>query len=339
MNKPDCSIIIPAYNTEDTISRSIRSIFTDSGGDYRYEVLIVDDGSSDNTAQIVRDLSEEYPCIRLIQKENGGVSSARNMGLNAAQGHFVYLMDADDELIRPALDKIVRRAYSVGADMMIADYEQVKDDSGEAEYVAADLPANETLDEAFIRTKILPLFVDGDTRTLSSVWNKLYVRRLISDAGLTFNEGRTHGEDWEFNIQFLQKAKTIYYDNILLYRYENRGIPNLSKYKKSLAQGYAHSYRLLSDMIRTYSLDENDRLIQKKLENKIAYNFISVLKMDEVSFEEKKNLLRMEEAKAVFSDLADSDRDTLAALQLSRKDKAAFGLLSRGMLQLAVKLI
>ena len=66
MNKPDCSIIIPAYNTEDTISRSIRSIFTDSGGDYRYEVLIVDDGSSDNTAQIVRDLSEEYPCIRLI---------------------------------------------------------------------------------------------------------------------------------------------------------------------------------------------------------------------------------------------------------------------------------
>ena len=92
-------------------------------------------------------------------------------------------------------------------------------------------------------------------------------------------------------------------------------------------------------MIRTYSLDENDRLIQKKLENKIAYNFISVLKMDEVSFEEKKNLLRMEEAKAVFSDLADSDRDTLAALQLSRKDKAAFGLLSRGMLQLALKLI
>ncbi len=339
-NKPDCTVIIPVYNAEKTVCRAIESIFASGSDAYLYEVLVVDDGSADGTATAVLDLCAGYPSVRLLQKENGGVSFARNTGLQNARGHFVYFMDADDEVIRSALDEMIGRAYETGADMMIADFERYIDATEEKTAVAPELPENRTLNESFIKSSILLRFIDGDARALSPLWNKLYVRQRIDACGLRFNENRTHGEDWEFNIRYFENAASVYYDSRLLYRYYLNGTQqSYGKYRKGLVQGFAEGYGLLKELIRRHSLFELDGMIYQKLQRNTAYNFISALRTEGVSVKEKKALLRLKEAKDVFGQLAKADEETLAALDLSRKDKMAFLLLSKGEYRLALKMI
>lgn len=88
------SIITPCYNGEKYIAQTIRSVLAQTYGDW--EMLIVDDGSSDNSADIVRDFMAQEPRIRLLQQENAGSAAARNAGIRAAQGRYLALLDADD---------------------------------------------------------------------------------------------------------------------------------------------------------------------------------------------------------------------------------------------------
>ncbi|WP_394405152.1 glycosyltransferase family 2 protein [Streptococcus sp. 20-1249] len=93
------SVIIPAYNAEKTIERAVKSIYLQSRRDLIKEVLVIDDGSNDQTQKIVLNLIKKWPefSLRIISKENGGVASARNIGLQKANGKWIAFLDADDE--------------------------------------------------------------------------------------------------------------------------------------------------------------------------------------------------------------------------------------------------
>ncbi|EEX7042578.1 glycosyltransferase family 2 protein, partial [Escherichia coli O157] len=92
----EISVIIPAYNAEYTISEALNSVCRQHG-DFVKEIIVVDDGSSDNTSTIVIGFSEKYPSlIKLIKKNNEGVASARNEGVKYATGTFIAFLDADD---------------------------------------------------------------------------------------------------------------------------------------------------------------------------------------------------------------------------------------------------
>lgn len=112
MNKGELwlSYVIPLYNCERYIATCLDSILA-QGLEYdEYEVIVVNDGSTDNGAEIVARYCQKYENIRLINKENGGVSSARNRGIDEAQGEYVYFMDADDYLLPEGM-KILRDEY------------------------------------------------------------------------------------------------------------------------------------------------------------------------------------------------------------------------------------
>lgn len=96
MNKPLVSVIIPAYNAEQTIFKTLNSVFNQTFKDY--EIIIINDGSTDNTLKILNDIkAENYGHdIKIISQSNGGVSSARNAGMRVAQGDFIALLDSDD---------------------------------------------------------------------------------------------------------------------------------------------------------------------------------------------------------------------------------------------------
>jgi len=93
------SIIIPLYNKERQIARTLDSVLAQSVADF--EVIVVDDGSKDGSAEIVKGYSD--PRIRYIKKENGGVSSARNRGIQEARGEWILFLDGDDRLMQDAL--------------------------------------------------------------------------------------------------------------------------------------------------------------------------------------------------------------------------------------------
>lgn len=336
--KTDCTVIMPSYNAENTIERALESLFSNASDQYRLQVIVVDDGSTDRTSEIVSGLKKKYRSLELIRKENGGVSSTRNTGLKNARGHFVYFMDSDDEVCRPVLEELIEKAYLTKSDLMIASYEQTELGEGKKTKSKIELPKEELLGRKFIVSDILPRFITGRRNGLSQLWNKLYLRERITEAGLSFNTDRIHGEDWEFNIRYLETAETMFYMDRVLYFYSSDGMKNPYKYRKGLRRSYILGVRLLFDMIENYSLTDYNENIRNQLLSNTAYNFISILRLKDIEETEKKELLNSKEAKLVFSEMADMDVNTLYAMHLSLKDRIAFRLLSKGLYRIAIKI-
>ena len=107
--KMSVAVIVPAYNCQSTIKRCIESILKQTSKEVN-EIIIVDDGSEDNTSEIVRGCQEKDQRIRLIQKKNGGVSSARNMGLRSVVSDWIMFVDSDDEIRENYIKEMLERA-------------------------------------------------------------------------------------------------------------------------------------------------------------------------------------------------------------------------------------
>lgn len=117
---PIVSIIVPVYNAEETLRRCIESVLNQGFTDF--ELLLVDDGSTDSSAGICREYENGDRRVRVIHKENTGVSDTRNLGLSEARGTFVQFLDSDDWITPDATSLMVRAARDSGADMVIADF-------------------------------------------------------------------------------------------------------------------------------------------------------------------------------------------------------------------------
>ena len=120
------SIITPCYNASPYITRTILSVQNQTITDW--EMIVIDDGSTDNSAEIVKNLAKEDPRIKLFQKENGGSASARNVGLAIAQGKFIQFLDADDTIESSKLERQINLMEQKGLDVTYTDYCMVNQD-------------------------------------------------------------------------------------------------------------------------------------------------------------------------------------------------------------------
>ena len=195
------SVIIPAYNAEKYISECLDSVLRQS---YKnIEIIVVDDGSADNTYTVVEGYSERHSNIVLVHQENGGVCSARNKGLDMASGDFIMFLDADDYLVQNAVEILLFDAIEHGADIA----------SG---LMCADL-GNEPISTEGSRvliwhgTESLQKSLEDDPFTYSSC-AKLYKREALE--GIRFVEGRRIHEDSFFVFfnteEFIRKAVCYY---------------------------------------------------------------------------------------------------------------------------------
>lgn len=120
------SIITPCYNASPYITRTILSVQNQTITDW--EMIVIDDGSTDNSAEIVKTLAKEDPRIKLFQKENGGSASARNRGLTLAQGEFIQFLDADDTIESTKLERQIALMEQEKLDVTYSDYCMVNAD-------------------------------------------------------------------------------------------------------------------------------------------------------------------------------------------------------------------
>ena len=119
------SVIVPAYQVEAYLPACLEALLDQDMGDY--EIICVDDGSTDRTGEIARDYARRWPQVTVICQPNGGLSAARNAGLRAASGEYVYFMDADDVLARGVLGPLCRLAEEEGLDQLLFDYARFED--------------------------------------------------------------------------------------------------------------------------------------------------------------------------------------------------------------------
>lgn len=126
----DLSIIIPVYNTELYVEKCIMSAVNQDIDAHRYEILVVNDGSPDSSAEIVERIAATYPNVTLLTKENGGLSSARNYGLERAKGDYVMFIDSDDYYMPNMFSSVIENMRQDDLDMMEMAYQAV-DEHGE----------------------------------------------------------------------------------------------------------------------------------------------------------------------------------------------------------------
>lgn len=229
------SIIIPLYNTERYIERCIRSIYTNNNLSHdNYEVLVINDGSTDNSRTIVERLQCEFTNIKLINKENGGQSTARNIGFDLAKGRYIFCLDSDDSLEMEKL--VIALEYAIRNELdMLPIFFRTYDEN----HVL--LVQNEDnypiINNAETGGEFMTRYVIS-----GSMWRYLYRTALILENNLRLTEGIYH-EDEEFVVKFMSFSKKIAYQRHLVYNHIVRGDSTVNKKDKK------HRVKLLKDLL------------------------------------------------------------------------------------------
>lgn len=202
------SIIVPFYQSESTIEDAIRSVRSQTYP--KWELLLIDDGSTDNGRQIAEGWAQEDPRIQVFSQKNQGRSSARNYGIKQSSGNWLCFLDSDDTLRPYALEKLVQGTNSA-VDLVCGGYESLN-----REHIAkrsAQLESRELflaiLDNLKQSNTILDQLKICDGVFERVVWGKLYNAKIVRENKIFFTEGLKFGEDAIFNLDYLAKSRKI----------------------------------------------------------------------------------------------------------------------------------
>ena len=196
--EPKISVIVPVYRVEPYLEKCVRSILNQTCSNL--EILLVDDGSPDRCGQLCDALAETDSRIQVIHKENGGLSSARNAGLDVCTGDYISFVDSDDSLEPDFYEALLSAIQETGADLALCDYQLVYED-GRPPVTESPFRAG-----VFSRDEALTLLAGPCCVRYVVAYNKLCPRRLFE--GLRFPEGKLH-EDEFLAHQLLGRCTTV----------------------------------------------------------------------------------------------------------------------------------
>ena len=175
------SIIVPVYNVEKYIRDCLESIFRQGLDESIFEVIIVNDGTKDNSMEMIADIIKTHSNISVIEQENQGLSVARNNGIAAAKGEYIFMPDSDDLLIDNSLPFLLNKATETKADLIVADFLMRNNEI--IEYFKLD---SKQKDGQTIEMTGKELFLGYLNPSQCYVWRTLYRRRFLTDNHITF---------------------------------------------------------------------------------------------------------------------------------------------------------
>ncbi|MBQ9742156.1 MAG: glycosyltransferase [Ruminococcus sp.] len=247
------SIIVPVYNAANYLNKCIDSLLSQTFEDF--ELILVNDGSKDNSGSICDDYAAKDRRIKVIHKDNGGVSSARNLGLDNAQGRYIMFCDSDD-YVYPHFCQALYDAAHNGDDMLVlAGITKILDSGKNSDALCPKYKEGEVVH--FSKDEFCDLYVElnqGAAFTLMNMpYNKLFSRRVIEENHIRYNTDIHYNEDFIFNLDYLEKT-----DKVILY--------NRSIYNYYLDAPGSLCKRYFKDIINMFRVKE-DRVQQVILRN------------------------------------------------------------------------
>ncbi|MFN3019476.1 glycosyltransferase family 2 protein [Chryseobacterium sp. TY3] len=284
MFKPLVSIIVPIYNSEEYIEDCVNSIIEQSYSNL--EIILINDGSKDASLSIINDLKETDDRIIVIDKKNGGVSKARNSGIQVSTGEYVVFIDSDDRIgkkfITNYIDILSQNPKALIYQSFISEYENKN--------VPEVLPSAVYFDQDIHKAIILL----EQKRCLGGAWNKIFRTEIIKNREILFNEGFSYGEDKVFTLQYMQYVDCIILSSNTQYFY-NR------KYENSLSRKYHQSQELLNfveveflefnNLLIKYPNDELKKVINARYSSFLKYVLLSMYRKTDILGETKKSEL------------------------------------------------
>lgn len=201
------SIIIPVYNSEKYIERCVNSIINQGYPDI--EIILVDDGSTDKSGVLVDTFAKKYEFVKVVHKENGGVSSARNLGLTISTGDYILFMDNDDYLVgENAFFEINAQLMESHAELLMFDVTRSPEEGGRPSILHREAVFGQPLFQA------LENLIRAD-KLARAVWAKCIKREVILENNLTFPEGMRN-EDIDFTARLIRAIHKIdWYPKVL----------------------------------------------------------------------------------------------------------------------------
>ncbi|MEY8676027.1 glycosyltransferase family 2 protein [Thomasclavelia cocleata] len=236
----DCiSVIVPVYNVEKYLGRCIESIIGQTY--HNIEIILVDDGSTDDSLSICKEYAIKDDRIKIIHKENAGVSSARNVGLKNTKGEFITFVDSDDYIKLTCFEKMINGIKNNDVDMVVVGWE---DEEGILGYINKNIDIDSK--KIYMQDEI------SNLNFFHTVWGHLFKR--INIKGQLFDEELIYGEDTLFAVQsFYKKNNQLLVIGEPLYVYmisRENSATNLSSNKKNMS--LIKAYNEISFLVKPY---------------------------------------------------------------------------------------
>lgn len=241
---PTVSIIVPIYNAEKHLNRCIDSILNQEYSDF--ELILVNDGSKDASPQICDEYAAKDARVRVIHKENTGVSDTRNIAIDHATGTYLQFLDSDDWITPDATKLLVRTAENYHCDMVISDFYRV---------VGEHLAQKGDIEEDGVMTleEFAAHMVENPADFYYGVlWNKLFRRDIVEEHHLRMNTEISWCEDFMFNLEYFRHAKVFYALQVPIYYYvktkgslasQGLSVSNTVKMKLMVFEYYNNFYK------------------------------------------------------------------------------------------------
>lgn len=208
------SIIVPAYNVEAFLPQCLDSIFSQDYADF--EVLCIDDGSTDGTPELLQRYADEYPKLRVLTQTNQGMSTARNLGLDEAKGEYVLYVDSDDWICEGAFSRLA--AALNGEDVVCFNAKRYIEKT--EEYKFNDLHSVDGVVKGwdyFNKTRLVPSEIH-----FVCIWQRAYRKAFLEENSLRFAEGIRRAEDDLFTTMVMYQAQTLKVIDECVYVYRVR---------------------------------------------------------------------------------------------------------------------
>lgn len=209
IERPLVSIIIPVYNTEMFVERAIDSVLVQTYPNI--EVILVNDGSTDESGRICNEYALKNNCVRVIHQKNSGVSVARNKGIDISTGKYIQFVDSDDEIKSNMTEALVNAIEEQDCDIVICGYSTIRQEKKDISIEARLYERNEFLILSYTDVKVSPL-----------VWsscNMMFKNCLLEENNLRFDSAYLMGEDGFFTLEYLKKCKKVFVLNQVFYNY------------------------------------------------------------------------------------------------------------------------
>lgn len=250
INNIDISVIIPMYNVENLILETLESVVKNK---CNFEVLIINDGSSDNSFTVASDFCKDNPKFKIITQENQGVSVARNLGLDLAKGDFICFLDSDDLLTENALDKMLEAAKENDADLV---YGAVKKFNRKKQwYLSGHIRKN------IFRPGMKSLKENPELVHFIGVGAKLISKNLLRNK--RFPQNIKFSEDTVIIYQSYLNAKKIFAINDTVYLYRERDLTTGNASATQLANVKSYSY--LKDCFKSLLILNNETMREESM--------------------------------------------------------------------------
>ena len=256
----ELSIIIPVCNVEQYIGPCLESIYRQGLSDDVFEVIVVNDGSTDRSMDVIEDVKSRHHNISVNYQDNAGPSVSRNVGMEKATGEYVLFVDSDDLLMDHGLSVLLQKAIDTSAEMIVSDYVRMNDDeiTTQSQYDA------QFTDSLMVDKSGLDYYVeDYDPAKGSFIWRILYKRSFLNENSIRLVPG-VYYEDIPFLQECFLKARRVVGIHLLYYIYRIRKRSCTYSFTLKNAMDYNTAIANSWDLTRLPHLPEKVRHQQKK---------------------------------------------------------------------------